>query len=172
MADQRWSQRNGDARGHRGGRALVGAGIALLLIVAACSAPEATSPVSDAPPIGFPGGAQGGGGGGQTVATLAGHWQRFDVLTDDSSSDVVTQTTEWVFDSAGFCQRSITTESAVEGFPRQNRRGCSYAISAQTITITWDDGTVNEFSLSFAGFDPDRLVLDGLGYDRVDDQEP
>jgi hypothetical protein len=30
---------------------------------------------------------------------------------------------------------------------------------------------VNQFSLSFAGFDPDRLVLDGLEYARVDDQE-
>jgi hypothetical protein len=148
----------------------VGAVAALVLIIAACSAPEATAPTSQAPPIGFPGGAQGGGGSGTTAAALAGHWQRFDVLTADSSSDVITQTTEWVFDTAGFCQRIITTESATEGIPRQEQRGCSYVVGAQSITITWDDSTVNEFSFSFAGFDPDRLVLDGLEYDRVDDE--
>lgn len=144
----------------------MGAFSALILAALACSSPETTAPTSQAPPLGFPSGSS-GGGQGNAASALIGSWQRFDVLSADSSADIITQTTAWQFDSTGTCKRTITTFDAVEGFPRGTTRTCSYALGVQTITLTWDDGSVNTFSLTFAAFDPDRLVLDGFEYQRT-----
>jgi hypothetical protein len=137
----------------------------IALLLSACSA-DSTAPASEAPPLGFPSGST-GGGQASTASAVVGNWRRFDVLTADSSTDIVTQTTEWAFDSAGGCQRTITTFDAVEGFPRATSRDCTWDTGVQEITLQWDDGEVNTFSLTFAAFDPDRMVLDGLEYQRV-----
>jgi hypothetical protein len=143
----------------------VGAGVTLTLLLMACSA-ETTAPTSDGPPLGFPSGVS-GGGQVNTSSAVVGSWRRFDVLSADSSADIVTQTTEWAFDSAGGCERTITTLDAIEGFPRATSRDCTWETSVQEITLHWSDGEVNTFSLTFAAFDPDRLVLDGLEYQRL-----
>ena len=165
MAHQRCRQRNSDAGRRTGRRCLVGILATLTLLLAACSA-ETTTPTTDGPPIPFP---KGMSGGSQVDAASAvvGSWRRFDVLSADDSDDIVTQTTEWAFDSVGGCQRTITTLDAVEGIPRVNRRDCTWETGVQEITLHWSDGEVTTFSLTFAAFDPDRMVLDGLEYQRI-----
>jgi hypothetical protein len=143
----------------------VGAVVTLTLFLAACSA-ETTTPTTDGPPIDFPSGIS-GGGQVNTASAVIGGWRRFDVLSADSSADIITQTTEWAFDSAGGCTRTITTFDAVEGFPRGSSRDCTWETGVQEITLHWNDGEVNTFSLTFAAFDPDRMVLDGLEYQRT-----
>jgi hypothetical protein len=165
MAHQRCRERDGDAGRLTGRRGLVGAVVALTLLLAACSA-ETTSPTTDGPPHGFPSGTS-GGGQVNTSSAVVGTWRRFDVLSADSSADIISQTTEWEFDSAGGCQRTITTFDAVEGFPRATSRDCTWETGVQEITLRWNDGEVNTFSLTFAAFDPDRMVLDGLEYQRI-----
>lgn len=137
----------------------------LTLLLGACSA-ETMTPTTDGPPIDFPTGVS-GGGQVNTASAVVGNWRRFDVLSADDSADVISQTTEWAFDSAGACQRTITTFDAVEGFPRSTRRDCTWETGVQEITLHWSDGEVNTFSLTFAAFDPDRMVLDGLEYQRI-----
>ncbi len=136
------------------------------MVLAACSSPETTAPSQQAPPLDFPAGSSGGGQVNETSA-LVGTWQRFDVFSPDSGDDLVTQTTQWQFDAAGGCQRVITTTSAVEGIPRTTIRDCTFTLGVQEITLSWSDGAVQTFTLTFAAFDPDRLVLDGFEYQRL-----
>ncbi|HET7603863.1 MAG TPA: hypothetical protein VFK36_12645 [Gemmatimonadales bacterium] len=143
----------------------MGALAALTLLLGACSA-ETTAPATGGPPLDFPSGVS-GGGQANTASAVVGTWRRFDVLSADDSADIITQTTEWAFDSTGACERTITTFDAVEGFPRASQRDCTWDTSVQEITLHWSDGEVNTFSLTFAGFDPDRMVLDGFEYQRI-----
>jgi hypothetical protein len=137
----------------------------LTLLLGACSA-ESTTPTTDGPPLGFPKGIS-GGGQVNTASNVVGSWQRFDVLSADDGATIITQTTEWAFDSTGGCQRTITTFDPGEGFPRATRRDCTWETGVQEITLHWSDGEVNTFSLTFAAFDPVRMVLDGLEYKRL-----
>jgi hypothetical protein len=141
--------------------------LAGLMLLAACTDPVATAPSGSRPaPIGFGPGVSGGSSVNAAEA-LIGSWQRFDVFTADSSGDIVTQTTTWLFDPSGTCQRTITTFSAVEGIPRGTTRDCTWTLGLQSITLAFSDGSSNTFTLTFAAFDPDRLVLDGLEYRRL-----
>ncbi len=132
----------------------------------ACDGPAPTEPepgpgvVIDAPD-----GIIGGGGTSDAGSTLVGEWQRFDVA--EFETDLVTTTIHWRFDAGGFCRRTITTFSAAEGFPRIAQRDCAYDIGPLEITITFSTGDSGVFPLSFPGFDPDRMLLDGLEYRRV-----
>lgn len=145
---------------------MVGLLAAVMLLAVACSSPEATTPTVQLPPLGFPSGTSGPTAVNAATA-ITGSWQRVDVISPDSSADVITQTTQWTFDGSGGCTRTITTLDAAEGFPRGTTTDCSYTLGSQTITITWADASVNTYSLTFANFDPDRLVLDGLEYQRT-----
>lgn len=136
------------------------------LLAAGCDAPATTAPgpgpgiVADAPD-GIVGGSTADASG-----TLVGEWQRFDIA--EFEQDLVTTTIHWRFEAGGFCQRTITTFSAVEGFPRTTQRDCQYTLGPLEITITFSTGDTGVFPLSFPGFDPDRLLLDGFEYRRVD----
>ena len=134
-----------------------------LLAAAACDAPQATAPEIIATPD-FPAGSSGGGGSADNV-TLPGEWERFDVFQTDV--DVVTTTTRWRFAADGSCRRTITTFSLIEGFPRSTARDCTWTTGSLEVTITFLGAEAATFDLSFAGFDPDRLILDGFEYRRV-----
>ena len=143
------------------------AGLVLIpLVLAACDAPGPAEPgpgpgvIADSPD-----GIIGGGGTSTDVETLVGEWQRFDVV--EFEQDLVTTTVHWRFDAGGFCRRTITTFSAVEGFPRTTERDCQYEIGPLEITITFSSGDTGTFTLSFPGFDRDRMLLDGFEYRRV-----
>lgn len=169
MAHQRRSERDRDGHGSGGGRrCLVHAHallLTLLLGIAGCDAPSPTAPQQDGT-IDFPSGISGGGNGQTTeVDALVGLWERFDAAVFET--DVVTITTRWAFEGGGSCRRTITTFSAAEGFPRTTARDCTYDIGPLEITITFSDGEQGTFSLSFPGFDPDRMLLDGAEYRRV-----
>ena len=139
--------------------------LTLLLALPACDAPELAAPQNDGS-IEFPSGIAGGGNGESAdVETLVGLWERFDAAVFET--DVVTITTRWAFEGRGTCRRTIITFSAAEGFPRTTARDCTWDIGPLEITITFADGERSTFSLSFPGFDPDRMLLDGAEYRRV-----
>ena len=169
MAYQRRSECGGDGAGRvarRRGLGLVRA-LSLILAVAAagCDAPEPTAPEIIATPD-CPSGSTGGGRGtSPDDATLPGEWERFDVFQTDA--DVVTTTTRWRFAADGTCRRTITSFSVVEGFPRTSTRDCTWTTGVLEITITFAGADAATFDLAFAGFDPDRLVLDGFEYRRI-----
>ena len=139
---------------------------ALLLVglLAACAAPDATGPALQPGADLFPPGSSGGSATSGDAALL-GRWERFDVL--DAGDDIVSQTTAWEFLEDGRCRRTLETFSANEGVAREEVRDCTWSTGVASITITLSGGAPATFDLSFAGFDPDRLVLDGLEYRRV-----
>jgi len=83
------------------------------------------------------------------------------------SDDLQRWTTTWRFDAGGTCRQTIVTQSLAEGFPRTSERSCTFLTSESSVAITYADGAMVTFDFSFAGFSPDRLVLDGNEYQRL-----
>ncbi len=97
---------------------------------------------------------------------LAGRWANTLIL--QFSGDVETVTTTWTFDAAGSCIKQVRTFSVVEGFALTTFRPCRFQTGNSRINITFTDtgGTVS-FMVGFAGFSPDRLLLDDLEFQRL-----
>ena len=119
------------------------------------------APRTDQPGGGFGAGTSGGGGG---AASLVGLWRS--VVVIEVPGDLQTWTTTWRFDADGGCRQTVITESLAEGFPRTTERACSWATNGGQVAISFVGGGTLTFDFSFAGFSPDRLVLDGFEYQR------
>lgn len=131
-----------------------------MLLLAACAGdPEGTAPFE---PGGNTGGASSGGG---AAAALVGTWQN--VVVVEVPGDLQTWTTVWQFDADGICRQTVETESLAEGFPRITERACEYLVAGDAVTISYVGGGSVTFDFAFAGFSPDRLVLDGFEYARL-----
>ncbi len=134
-------------------------GTVALLLVTACSA-DPLEPRPDEP-----GGNQSGTSGGGASSTIVGAWRS--VVVIEVPGDLQTWTTTWRFDAEGTCRQTVVTESLAEGFPRTTDRPCTFTISGSTITVSYAGAGTLTFEFSFAGFSPDRLVLDGFEYQRI-----
>jgi len=169
MGDERSGQCPGDdaRRGTRRARLAPGALIALAVFLAACAS-DATAPEGGVLPFGeaSSGTTVGDGGApGSSSGTIVGEWERLEIVAFDG--DIVTTSIHWLFDADGSCVRVITTTSAVEGIPRTEIRECTWRIGPAEITLRLGTDAEATFPLAFGGFDPNRLVLDGLEYQRV-----
>ncbi len=100
-----------------------------------------------------------------TDTGLVGTWRNVTII--QVPGDLQRWTTVWRFDDAGLCRQTVETESLAEGFPRTTERTCSYSTSSGEITIHYLEAGTLTFDYSFAGFSPDRLVLDGFEYERL-----
>ena len=132
-----------------------------MLLLAGCTG-EPTAPRADQPGGGFGSGTSSGGGG---TAALVGVWQT--VVVIQVPGDLQTWTTTWRFDEGGTCRQTVVTESLAEGFPRTTERACTFVVHGSEVTISFAGGGSLTFAFSFAGFSPDRLVLDGFEYQRL-----
>lgn len=160
MAGQRRGQPG--RHGHRRGFRVPGLGLllTLALLLAACAGdPEGLAPFE---PGGNTGGASSGGG---TTAALVGTWRN--VVIVEVPGDIQTWTTVWRFDADGICRQTVETESLAEGFPRITERACEYRVAGDAVTIAYLGAGTVTFDFSFAGFSPDRLLLDGFEYARL-----
>lgn len=167
MADERPGQRAGDdaCRRARRGRLALHTLTALCLLATACDS-RSTDPDLDGPlPFGEGATGTGGNGPGSTSGTIVGEWERFEAVALDG--DIVTTTIHWLFDADGTCVRVITSMSANEGIPRSQIRECTWRLGPAEITLRLGTDAEATFPLEFGGFDPDRLILDGLEYQRV-----
>lgn len=129
-------------------------------MLAACSG-DALAPGTDRPGGGFGPGTSGADG---VSATLVGVWQS--VVVIQVPGDLQTWTTTWRFDAEGTCRQTVVTESLAEGFPRTTERTCTWTTNGAQVTIDYIGGGALTFDFSFAGFSPDRLILDGFEYQR------
>jgi hypothetical protein len=160
MAGQRWGQ----FRGHgcrRGGRLRgLGRALSLTLVIAACSGE------ADGPDPLHPGGDRPGtSGSGVLDGGLVGSWRNVTVV--QVPGDLQTWITVWRFESDGGCRQTVETESLAEGFPRVTERSCTYLTAAGSLTISYLGSGTSTFDYSFAGFSPNRLILDGFEYQRI-----
>ena len=138
----------------------------LLVAAAACGGGEPT-PFEPNQPFNPPGPARSGGDGSSTsTSDIVGTWERTDIFS--AGGDILTQTTTWNFDPGGFCVRTIRSLSALEGVPRITERSCTWSLSTAEITITLGGSTPAVFDVGFAAFDPNRLLLDGYEYARIE----
>jgi hypothetical protein len=159
MAGQRSGQPGRHGRRRGAGRAGLGLALSLLLTLAACGDADGPDPFE-------PGTDQDGTSGPPTSDTaLLGTWRNVTII--QVPGDLQRWTTIWLFDAAGLCRQTVETESLAEGFPRVTERTCSYGTSSGEITIHYLEAGTLTFDYSFAGFSPDRLVLDGFEYERV-----
>ena len=133
----------------------------MILLLAACDA-DPTGPRMGQAGGGNGSGASGGGDGG---SALVGAWQA--VVVIEVPGDLQTWTTTWRFDAAGTCRQTVVTESLAEGFPRTTERACAWTSGTGEVAISFVGGGTVTFDSSFAGLDPDRLVLDGFEYQRL-----
>jgi hypothetical protein len=121
---------------------------------------------ADGPDPFDPRGEQTGTSGGSARDTaILGSWRN--VVVVQVPGDIQTWTTIWVFGSDGICRQTVESESLSEGLPRLTLRDCSFVASGDRIAITFVGGGTVEFDYFFAGFSPDRLVLDGFEYERL-----
>ena len=134
-------------------------GAIALLALAGCSG-DPLEPRTDQP-----GGNHTGTSGGSPSTTIVGTWQT--VVVIQVPGDLQTWTTTWRFESAGSCRQTVVSQSLAEGFPRTTERTCTYRISGSSILIAYIGGGELTLEFSFAGFSPDRLILDGFEYQRV-----
>ncbi len=134
----------------------------MLLIALACGR-EPTAPVSGGTPAPPTIGTTGGSGG---ASALVGSWQRTSIL--QLADDVQRTTTTWRFDAGGACGETVETLDLVEDIPRTETHACSYRVDATEVVITFAGATADvRFTIQFDGFSPQRLVLDGLLFDRI-----
>lgn len=127
-------------------------------------APEQTGPASDGGLVQDPDPpAQGGGTG---TDALVGAWQVMTIIP--IGADFQTSTVVWRFRADGTCRQDVTTLLATEGIPRTTVRDCTWSSGLNAVTVTFPGSLPATFSVAFAAFSADRLVLDGLEYARVD----
>jgi len=139
----------------------VGVALSLCLILLAACSSDPQGPGTFIPGQNHGGGSSSGGG----AEALVGSWRNVTVI--QVPGDLQTWTTTWRFDTDGACRQLSESESLAEGFPRTTERACTYVTSSDRITITYVGGGSVTYEFSFAGFSPDRLVLDGFEYERL-----
>jgi hypothetical protein len=152
-------QRRGESlrRGGGGSGRLAAVALAVLLSLAAC----------DSDPTGSqrPQDNSGIGSGNTPTQQLVGTWRT--VVVVEVPGDVQTWTTTWRFDADNSCLQTVAIESLAEGIPRVTQRPCTFTAGDFEVTIAFVGGGTLVFEYSFAGFSPDRLVLDGFEYQRI-----
>lgn len=160
LAHQRWSERSRHRL--RGARRLAGLGLALAAVLSAC-APEQTGPAPGGGILGPPGPPAHGDGTGTNA--LVGGWQL--VTEIPIGGDLQTTTVLWEFAADRTCRRTVTTLLVSEGIPRTTVQDCQYVPDINSVTVTFPGSLPATFTVTFAAFDANRLVLDGMEYQRV-----
>ena len=137
--------------------------MALLLLALLSCAPEQTGPASGGGLIENPDPPAQGGGTGSTA--LVGDWEVTTVIP--IGGDFQTSTVVWHFGADGACRQSTTTLLVSEDIPRTTIRDCTWVNGLNAVTVTFPGSLPATFTVAFAAFSADRLVLDGLEYARV-----
>jgi len=74
----------------------------------------------------------------------------------------------WTFTSGGTCRRVVSIYSTLQDQTLTTTAGCTFLSSGGQVAVTFDGRTsaVN-FSWTLEHFSADRLILDGVTYDRI-----
>jgi hypothetical protein len=106
----------------------------------------------------------GGGNGGSSV--LLGRWETTFIFR--TSNDVQTHTVTWSFTTGGSCRRVVEIYSVLEDRTLVTGTDCTFSSGGGQVAVTYEgrSSAVN-FSYTLENFSPDRLILDGVIYDRI-----
>ena len=137
--------------------------LVLVLAVAACE-----GAVRDPVGLGNGGGGPlvGGGGGGGGGGVLLGTWQTHFLI--QTSNDIQRHTVTWRFGSGGACRRVVEIYSTLEDQRLTTPVDCVFQSGNGQVAVTFEGrSSAVTFSWSLEHFSPDRLILDGVTYDRI-----
>jgi hypothetical protein len=170
MAERRWSERGGEhARGTRRRRGL-GALLAALTMLGACSGDRIAAPPSPpgrAPAPRAPGVAT--AGTGISMEAIIGTWRNVD-QTDPTLHDLQGVTTTWHFGAAGDCSRTIATVVQFDSILSTIGRTCRWVFDgSNNLVVTFDgDARFPEIQIHlFVDVASGILVLDDVVFERV-----
>jgi hypothetical protein len=108
----------------------------------------------------------GGGGGGSGGSDLVGSWET--ILLVQTSNDIQRHTVTWSFSASGSCRRVIEVYSVLEDRTLVTSVNCTFQSGSGDVAITYEgNSSAVVFRWSFEHFSRDRLVLDGVTYDRT-----
>ena len=111
-------------------------------------------------------GGGGGGGGGGASGPLLGSWETTFVI--QTSNDIQTHTVRWSFSSNGSCGRVVEIYSVLEDQTLTTTTDCTFRSGSGQVAVTYEGrSTAVTFSWTLENFSPDRLILDGVIYDRI-----
>lgn len=98
---------------------------------------------------------------------LVGEWQT--IILMDVPGDSQTWTTTWLFRADLTCRFTRSIFSIADGVPRVTLRPCTWRTANATVLVTYTDppGTGISLPYDFVAFDPNRLLLEGIEYQRV-----
>ncbi len=134
--------------------------LACLLALAACE-----GAVRDPTGLGGGGGNLGGGGGGSGPA-FVGSWEATFIF--QTSQDLQRHTTRWTFGAGGGCQRVSEIYSVLEDRTFSTGVHCTWQAGTGVVLVSFDGNPAAvSFRWTLEHFSPDRLVLDGVPYDRI-----
>ena len=108
------------------------------------------------------------GTGGTNISrnALVGEWEV--VLIVNEGGDFQVWTTNWIFAPDHTCRWRQSIESTLEGVTRERFRTCIWTTSNNTVIVTYDDtGASATMDLEFPTFDGDRIILQGVEYQRI-----
>jgi hypothetical protein len=90
------------------------------------------------------------------------------VLIISVSADLQQWETEWRFGADRRCRFDRTTFSVVEGIRRTVTRSCSYIDRGDALEVRYDEtGNTERLPYQFPAFDRNRLILEGVEYERI-----
>ena len=142
--------------------------LALTLVLAACEGalrdPVGVGSGGDGGGVVIGGG--GGGGGGGSSSPLVGSWETDFVI--QTSTDVQRHTVTWTFSATGTCRRVVAIYSVLEDRTLTSAVNCTFRSGGGQVDITYEGrSSAVTFGWTLEHFSPDRLILDGVTYDRV-----
>jgi hypothetical protein len=139
-----------------------------LLVLSAVALAGCEGAVRDPVGLGSGGGDGGtiGGGGNGGTSVLLGSWETTFIFR--TSSDVQTHTVTWNFNAGGSCRRVVEIYSVLEDRTLVTGTNCTFISGGGQVAVTYEgrSSAVN-FSYTLENFSPDRLILDGVIYDRI-----
>ena len=111
-------------------------------------------------------GGGGGGGGGSGGSALLGTWQTTFIF--QLNNDVQRHTVTWTFGAGGSCHRELEIYSVLEDRTLVTTVDCTFRSGAGDVAITYEgNSSAVSFQWSLEHFSRDRLILDGVTYDRI-----
>lgn len=110
---------------------------------------------------------QGTNGRANGTSPVIGQWRNIWIV--QVPEDFQTWTTEWTYDADGSCLLRKTFRSLLLAFPQVTARPCTFSLSAFIISVQFlDTGMVQPLDFSFPASSRDRMILEGLTYDRIE----
>ena len=157
-------QQRGQRAGHRVRRSGRGRGLALVACLTAlgCSG-QLRDPLGISDPTNQP-------AGSDVSSPVFGTWQATILISVryGDQYDLQKWTTVWYFGRNQHCHFARTTISLVEGIPRTVERDCSFSFGDRVVIITFTEtGITQELPYSFPTTSRDKMLLEGIEYERV-----